>query len=1374
MVKSCSIIPTVKSKDGFTVESRLFKDLLSYTSNREETRRIYLITKSENFIQKWNPRLEMDENSEPTFRSLYDNTNLKTFVSDRQILEKLNRDMGVLPPPAKLKLHINTPENSKMLRQRAIDFNNKNPFSDRYVAQVVKVQDSESHRVFLSLKVEPRDKMNSLDSANMEYNENLNRMLKEILTAQGISIGALNDLEQRRGIAGVTDFSQAKDAANGIIELIRLADGIKGEKALPEEFAHFALEAMQDNPLVKRLVDYIVTNNLASEIIGDDYQVYEQEYQGDANKIAKEAAGKLLAKHLLRQEPIVNKPYSGLLSRVINAIKDFFKKLTASSIQRAKIDADAQMGQLAKSILQGSLNEEMKVSNIATSEKFYNTTERVERDKILLKKIIDTELKRLSIYEKRNPKSKVTQEQRALLDKLELDFYQNNHIEGIYNFLSDALDELKKINNQLISLKSTPGTNLNERAGQLREARNTIFSYKNVLKDIKDALLDEESASDNRYGTRVRIAIDNVLSLMNDLDSEYDKVAMPLFVDFIKPFVGEKIVVPFGKYKGKEMTANDLIKKAEHDISFFDRWLDSMADSSDTMNKIMDQAVKKAKNNARLRTVDLSKQIQAAGLKLEKSGVKDMEWMFERDSKGKTGYYISEYNWGLFKEARKKMVEGLIAKYGNNPTGDDAKRYEADRKQWFEQNSTKIGGKIIPIDKYKNKDFANLSPAKREFYDTIMNIKGELDKLLPDNYTTENQAIQIRKDLIERVKSSSSIKAGGKELWENIKDQFIERADDTDFGTKAVQADFEKHAVQKLPIYYTKALENSENVSTDVVSTMIAYASMVNDFDEMNDIINALEVGRDLLRKRSITQTIGNRKLIEKVEVLGRKTTNDLEESDSKTSVQARLDDFFEMQVYGRYMADEGTFGSTNISKGKSANFVNRVTSMNSLALNVLSGLSNVATGSIMMRIEGIAGEFFTTKDVIYADRIYGKELPVLLGEVGKRIKTSKLSLWVEYFDTLQEYDTDIKNTNFDRKTWFSKMFGTSTLFFLNNAGEHWMQTRTSLALASHTTLTDADGKKVNIWDAYSTRKIDPKNPGLGAEMILRKGLKTQDGKTIITKDELKERAQNASANGQKTLTMTDPTLVGDGEISEIDFIRKFSRKSAAINQRMHGIYNKADRNAVQRLALGRMAMMFRKWIKPSLNRRFKSATYNYDLEAWTEGFYLTTGNFLWTLIRDLKAAQFDLGARWNELTNTEKANIRRAAVEASHFLLLMLVLGLIDWDDDKDRPWAVKMAEYQARRLYTELGSMMPTPFIFNEAQKILKSPAAGINTIEDTLGLLTMLNPWAYSDTLERGRYKGHSRAYKAFYESPIAIMNKTIYRGLHPEEGIPFFKQ
>jgi hypothetical protein len=224
----------------------------------------------------------------------------------------------------------------------------------------------------------------------------------------------------------------------------------------------------------------------------------------------------------------------------------------------------------------------------------------------------------------------------------------------------------------------------------------------------------------------------------------------------------------------------------------------------------------------------------------------------------------------------------------------------------------------------------------------------------------------------------------------------------------------------------------------------------------------------------------------------------------------------------------------------------------------------------------------------------------------------------------------------------------------------------------------------------------------------------------------------------------------------------------------MHGIYNKADRSAIQRLGLGRMAIMFRKWIKPSLNRRFSKATYNYDLQAWTEGYYVTSGKFMLQLARDLRNLQFNLGAHWSELTKTEKANIIRAITEVSHFLVLTAVIGLIEWSDDDDRPWLISMLEYQARRLKTELGSMIPGRSMVKEGLKILKSPAAGINTLEHILDLTKLLNPWNYMDELQSGRYEGHSTAYKTFFESPIVPMNKTIYKGLHPEEGIPFFKQ
>lgn len=1353
MAKQCAIIPKVLNRRGEKVDSRLFKDLLSYLSNnRAEAVRIYQITKSQQFIQNWNPRLTLDDNGEPTVRSLLQKTNLSSFVNEAMVLRKLNHDIGYykrgMDRPA---LWIKNSENYKKLTDKARNFNLNSDFRDEYVAKIIDIYDNESSRVFMGVRVEKRNRLNSIEADKMEYNESLNERLRDILSSYGVSIGALTELERRMGINGVTDFDQAKGAAEGMVELIRLADGIQGEKALPEEFAHFALEAMgNSNPLVNRLINLIASNNLASEIIGEDYETYSELYGQDEARLAKEAAGKLLAKHLLQAEAIPAKPYRNLLQRVISSIKNFFRGLSASSIQKAMKQADKAFGTLARDILDGNMDDTMSISNITESKTFYSATERIARDRKLLQNIINNELKRLKVYEARNPNSTFSTTQKLLIDKLEMELAENNEIEGIYSFADNTLELLGKLDARLITLQNTPATSINERAKVLRDVRNYLYSYKHIVDDIRTALIDEERYDDNRYGQRVRVLMDNVTILLGDLFVKYNDTAMPLFVSFIKPFVGDSITIPFGKWKGKVIQAEDLVKMADEDISFFDRWLDSMADSSDYMLKVMDQAVKKSKENARLQTIDVMKQLQAATIKLEQAGVKTTDWMFERDSNGKlTGNYISEINQGLFKEKEREMFQRLNEKYGRNPVGDDAEAYIKERQAWSDANMEVVNGKKVPkMSIYASKEFRNLSSAQRGYYDTVMAIKSQLDSYLPDKYTTLTNAVKIRKDLLERVKASDGVKSGIKQIWEDIKDQFIRRSDDTEFGDRATVKDFEENEVQVLPIYFTKLKEGESpnDISTDITSTLTAYAAMANDFNEMNKVIDVLELGRDMLRDNlEIGKTRGGKPLVEKFKSIGRTVESKVTKGKEERRIIQRLNDFFEMQVYGRYMADEGTFGNTKIDKGKAANFVNRMTSLNTLALNVLLGISNVATGKVMMRIESFAGEFFNESNTLHADREYGKALPEFLAEIGNRVKTNKLALWDELFNVMQEYEQDVKEVNFDRKTWFSRMFGTSALFLMNNAGEHWMQNRTSLALADAYKMKSPDGKIVSLWDAMEVVYIDPNNKALGAKLQLKQGYTKEDG-TEFTKDD----------------------------------IIKFSRKAAAINQRMHGIYNKLDRSAVQRLAIGRMGVMFRKWVKPSLNRRFKSASYNMDLQAWTEGYYVTTGRFLLQLARELRKSQFDIASDWKNLSRTEKANIKRAVTEVAHYLAVITVLGLIDWDDKDNRPWLTKMVEYQLRRLKTETGVLIPGKPMIDEGLKIMKSPAAAIQTIQSTLDLIGLINPMNYEvfagedAILQSGQFEGKSKAYRLLMKSPLMPMRNTITRGIDPELAIPYFKQ
>lgn len=1333
MALSCSIIPTLINKEGKEVESRLFRDLLRYTKgNRELVKSIYGRVKNTDFIRDFYPHLELDNIGEPTLKSLYETAGLKKVLDNRTLMKAMNEALGAYGSDGKLRTYKDS--DYRMLLERVREFNKMNPFRKDYVADVTRTTLPESSKTPLVIVVQPRNALNSLRAEKLEYNEALNDRLREILHSHGVTDGALLDLEERRGIAGVTDFDVARDAATGMIEMIRLAKGERGEAALPEEFAHFALAAMKDNPLVTRLINMVYNEGLAREVLGESYDLYNTAYKGDEGRLAKEAAGKLLAKYLLRNAPVEGE-YKNFLQRVIQAVKDFFSKFTASQFREAMIEAEKASNELAKGILTGAMDREMSVENISESHQFLSVEEKVDGKVSVLQRIINQELKRLQVYKRRNPKDNITREQLLLIDKLERAMNNNEEIKGIFTFLSSALKDLRKCDRALTSLNSNDTMDSSEKASALRDLRNTFYSYADLVGLIQEEISEDEIENKGEYTDEIRETVDTVAGLTSKIMAKYKKVSLPMFVEFMRPVAGDRIKVPIGKFRNKEYTLEQLIKSADSDISLFDRWLDSMADSSDIILQGMDRIVKKNRDKARRRTIEIQKTLMKEGLLLEQSGTKGFDFMFRKDKDGKTtGEYVMEVDQDKYAEARKAMYERLKDKYKEERFGIRRAEYTREVEDWFSENTVEKDGVRVPkASIYGEPEYKAMNEAQRRFYDAFMEIKQELDTFLPEGSTTLRNAVQIRKDIVERVQGAAGIKGGVKEVVNSIKDQFLDRVDDTGYARSLKDA--EGNEVQSLPIYFVRKLENPADISTDAVSTLSAYASMALDYHYMGEILDELELGRDVLQEREIIQRRGGQPVMEKIRVAGREVEDYLsKKGKGRTHFSQRLDDFFEMQVYGRYMQDEGSV--LGVSLAKLANNLNRYTSVYNLGLNLLAGVSNVATGTVMMNIEAFTGEFFTAKDTLIADKNYGKLIGEHLANIGQRVKTDKLSLWDEYFDVMQDYEEEVSNTDFDKKTWFTRLLGSNAVFFLNSSGEHWMQNRTSMALANSIKLKDKNGKKISLFDAYETVVEKKNGKAVSARLKLKDGVTKEDGSAWTKDDEF-----------------------------------NFKQKAAAINQGMHGIYNKADRSAIQKTAVGRLAMLYRKWIRPNYMKRFKSARYNMDLGQWTQGYYNTSAGFILTLLKDMRNMQFQWASRYNELTKEEKYNLKRAATEVGHFIALVTFLGLMEWDDDGDRPWALQMAEYQARRLYTELGAQVPGPQMLGEGLRILNQPAAGLNTIQRIIDTTKLVFPSSWTDEIESGRYEGYVPAQKYILE--LVPMRRTIYNALSPEESLAFFK-
>lgn len=794
---------------------------------------------------------------------------------------------------------------------------------------------------------------------------------------------------------------------------------------------------------------------------------------------------------------------------------------------------------------------------------------------------------------------------------------------------------------------------------------------------------------------------------INSIREEAQKNALDLTAVFLeKASTKESRTIPWGKQKGQKLDIREELKRMNNDINMYDLYLDAMADCPDDIIRLTDKAIKTTKNNSRLKVLELAREIKMEAGILKKSGINDFSWMYKRDENGKkTGKYIIE--------------------------SDD-----------------------------EFSDILNNS-AKLRFYNFFIKTKKQIDSYYPNNNGTA-QIIGIRKDRLERLKNSKNIKDFGNQIWEGIKDNWIDREDDEDIaGYEEMFTDIGGNEIKLLPVYYNSVHEgNADHMSEDAVTTLIAYANKGIEYHEMTSLINSIELEREVLKQREMPVLSGGKKILnaamKKIYRENPDLTNQYEVTQKdlgRSNAYKMFDEHIDMALYGRFRKKEKNLGP--LSTAKIIDQLNKKTAISALSLNLLNGISNVLTGTSITRIEAICQQYFSVKDLVWADLTYNKEMPSYLAEKGNNIKESKLHLFIEQFDVMQDFDTNINESDWMKDTWFKKMINSEFMSVIQNAGEHYMNTRIALALAHSMKLKTKYGKETTLWEM------------LDIEYLQEDGTYGKDDKKLGARLKLKEECYNK-----------------DGSEFKLDNsnIQKITRKMAGINQGIHGIYNKQDANLIQTYSVGRLLYMFRKWIPKSIDKRFANLKYNYDVEDWTEGYYQTAFRFLYGLIKEHNGMKLEIGIRWNQLDERQKANCKRALAETVQFFgLLSLNSVVFSWaDDDKSGySWLQNMAYYQSIRLQSELAALEPLSLLGSrdnmatEFTRMFKNPIAAMSPVSDALKLQQLFFPSTWTDEVQRGPYKGHSKAFVVFWGNkflfPIGAM---IPKNVGPENYVGYY--
>lgn len=845
----------------------------------------------------------------------------------------------------------------------------------------------------------------------------------------------------------------------------------------------------------------------------------------------------------------------------------------------------------------------------------------------------------------------------------------------------------------------------------------------------------------NGLGEGMQVIKDTIKTcreLLSDINKVFKETSTPLFAKFLSQYIGETIEVadPDNKGKFKTITVDQLLKESDVDINWAQKMLNTMADAPNTLLQAFDQVYKQEKHKKRLKVIETAQQIIALGVKYEKLGIKDYSFMFEDD---KMDYINKFYNKTKYDKAYKEFMQELDEKYGKTTIGSpEYKEKNKEIMQWIKNNTVRqlINGKktTIPNPEIYPSKYDSLSQNQRDLYDQWMDIKLELDKLIGgDNKTHLTNTIKIRKSNIERIRSIDTGKAG-QAFMEKIKSMAQKSFDDETSYAKSIR-DIKGNERMVLPLLYLSTNgQSAEDISTDIISTLIAYADMAYNYDSMNNIVDALEIGKEvLLRNIKIGKRKGTGQKIKEKYAVGNTTIEgDITINPEASNIMEAINNFMESKIYERHQREFGEI--MGIDGNKMVSSLTKLGSAVQLGFNFFANIASVLNGIGMANIEAAAKEYFTASDLWEADKLYFSNIGQHINDIGSRTKFSKLALMSELFDIKLEFSKNIRHTDFVNRSFITRFFGPSVQFIGQACGDHWLYHRTALALMQKYKLK-LNGETISLWDAFEAVPIDPENPEAGNKLVLKEGVTKEDG-SEFTKDDIVE----------------------------------ISGKIWEMNKHLYGVYNSEDTIEARRYVIGVIGMQYRDFMPPLFRHRFGKAMSSLEGKRQAEGFYRSTGRFVWHLLQDLKNGQLNIAQSYNNLTDTEQKNIRRAIAETAQLIDAIATAALLK-GDPKERPWARRVISYMSRRMVTEFGALSPIG-IWSEGRKIAKSPFAATSVIDNIDGLKSLLWVPNYFDEIERGDYKGHSTAYKAFLKSPFSVWYSTVKRMTRPEKAEQYY--
>jgi hypothetical protein len=893
-----------------------------------------------------------------------------------------------------------------------------------------------------------------------------------------------------------------------------------------------------------------------------------------------------------------------------------------------------------------------------------------------------------------------TKQLEASINRLTKEIANQRYYFGVMGFLNDALNQVQTMEGLYQQASQAAGTNLErsmERARALMEIKRITDGYEHIIEALSrmdDIIVDESVNSTDKQ------TIENQAKAVKEYFDKYknkiDELKENTMLDLAVEYLGDST--------SNGMAIADIVSMAEADSTIYDH-LYSVGRVSNPLIAAMGNVIRDAQNERTRKLTDISLRIRRATNKLKKAGHKT-SFMYEPNG----NYIISDLDWVSYNEARRNARKKFRRQ------GMTGLALEEAMDQWQEANTEDrivdfASGRTerVPSSSYR-KAFPQLTQAQQEYYNEMMQIKGELGTLLPKYAQKQYLPPQLRRSFLDAIfQSKGNPKAIARAILNKVKDLYTIREDDPlnvrngiidgeEYGIRSGAMDNTPY--RQIPIFYINRLKEQGELLKDFSGAIQALAGTAINYDCMNRVKDTVEFMGDFIKGQSIAAKgrEGERQA-EAVITKGIRIIKDLTGFASNTNTSGLVDGFIDKHIYGVKLKDIGKY--TKLAQSLLA-----YTSLRSLAVNVKGAISNYLVGELQMLIESGASEFYNPVDYAWANaKVFGDNTIGAPGRVMDYLTNnvnSKSVLLSQRFDPINEVFSEQSHQRYFNgplRIMTSKDFS----FIGYGMGEHFIHHVTMYAVL-HNTKVKIDGKNSTLYDAFET------------------GNKADGNSELILKNNVEYRDEN-----------------GNWVPVDDAFLDKIRDRIRYCNQTTHGSMNEEDKGLIHQRMTGRFVMNLRQWMVEHYSRRYRGEHFDASLGEWREGYYNTVGRLFTSWGRAMFHFESEYATRWSEMSNAQKANCRRAIAEQIVlFSLLGLSFALGEPEDHKKEFWT-RMWIYQTKRAIMDTRGSTPYG-IPMEITKMINSPVAATNTVNALMYPFVGLPD--VDDTIKSGRYKGWNK--------------------------------